>query len=65
MWVSYKVENLIEKQCGPLAHLVEHLICNEGVAGSTPVRSTKRYEKIYFYVSGSLYPDSFIYCCLL
>ena len=25
---------------GPLAHLVEHLICNEGVAGSSPVRST-------------------------
>ena len=30
---------------GPLAHLVEHLICNEGVAGSSPVRSTK--SKIY------------------
>ena len=29
---------------GPLAHLVEHLICNEGVAGSSPVRSTK-YKK--------------------
>lgn len=27
---------------GPLAHLVEHLICNEGVAGSSPVRSTKQ-----------------------
>lgn len=26
---------------GPLAHLVEHLICNEGVAGSSPVGSTK------------------------
>ena len=26
---------------GPLAHLVEHLICNEGVAGSSPVRSTR------------------------
>ena len=25
---------------GPLAQLVEHLICNEGVAGSNPVRST-------------------------
>ena len=24
---------------GPLAHLVEHLICNEGVAGSSPVGS--------------------------
>lgn len=27
---------------GPLAHLVEHLICNEGVAGSSPVRSTRK-----------------------
>ena len=27
---------------GPLAHLVEHRICNAGVAGSSPVRSTKR-----------------------
>lgn len=27
---------------GPLAHLVEHLICNEGVAGSSPVGSTKQ-----------------------
>ena len=26
---------------GPLAQLVEHLICNERVAGSNPVRSTK------------------------
>ena len=25
---------------GPLAQLVEHLVCNEGVAGSNPVRST-------------------------
>lgn len=29
---------------GPLAHLVEHLICNEGVAGSSPVRSTMTFE---------------------
>ena len=29
---------------GPLAQLVEHLICNEGVAGSNPVRSTKRFN---------------------
>ena len=26
---------------GPLAHLVERLICNEEVTGSSPVRSTK------------------------
>ncbi len=26
---------------GPLAQLVEHLVCNEGVAGSNPVRSTR------------------------
>jgi len=25
---------------GPLAHLVEHIICNDGVAGSSPVGST-------------------------
>ena len=31
---------------GPLAHLVEHLICNEGVAGSNPARSTKRKVRI-------------------
>ena len=30
-------------RCGPLAHLVEHLICNEGVAGSSPVGSTKAF----------------------
>ena len=30
---------------GPLAHLVEHLICNEGVAGSSPVGSTAK-EKL-------------------
>jgi hypothetical protein len=29
---------------GPLAHLVEHLICNEGVAGSSPVGSTKKQK---------------------
>ncbi len=28
---------------GPLAQLVEHLVCNEGVAGSNPVRSTTDY----------------------
>ena len=33
---------------GPLAHLVEHLICTEGVAGSNPVRST-----IYLSISGA------------
>ncbi len=27
---------------GPLAHLVERLICNEEVAGSSPARSTKK-----------------------
>lgn len=25
---------------GPVAHLVEHIICNDGVAGSSPVGST-------------------------
>ncbi len=32
----------VAKISGPLAHLVEHLICTEGVAGSNPVRSTLR-----------------------
>ena len=31
---------------GPLAQLVEHLICNEGVAGSNPVRSTKTENRL-------------------
>ena len=31
----------LELFVGPLAQLVEHLICNERVAGSSPVRSTK------------------------
>ena len=35
------VYSLWEINAGPLAHLVEHLICNEGVAGSNPVRSTR------------------------
>ncbi len=26
---------------GPVAHLVEHIICNDGVAGSSPVGSTR------------------------
>ncbi len=30
---------------GPVAHLVEHIICNDGVAGSSPVGSTK-YKKV-------------------
>jgi hypothetical protein len=33
---------------GPLAHLVEHLICNEGVAGSSPVGSTNKAPKGVF-----------------
>ena len=32
---------------GPLAHLVEHYICNVGVAGSNPVRSTKLQVNFY------------------
>ena len=35
---------------GPLAHLVEHLICNEGVAGSIPVRSTIQNLGVYLYI---------------
>ena len=36
---------------GPLAHLVEHLICNEGVAGSSPVRSTnKKAERLFLFL---------------
>ncbi len=31
---------------GPLAHLVEHRICNAGVAGSSPVRSTTKISPI-------------------
>ncbi len=27
---------------GPVAHLVEHIICNDGVAGSSPVGSTEK-----------------------
>lgn len=26
--------------CGPVAHLVEHLLCKQGVTGSSPVGST-------------------------
>jgi hypothetical protein len=34
----YAYHELID---GPLAHLVEHLICTEGVRGSSPLGSTK------------------------
>ncbi len=34
-------ESGILMQRGPLAHLVEHHICNVGVTGSNPVRSTE------------------------
>jgi hypothetical protein len=27
-------------QCGPVAQLGEHLVCNQGVRGSNPLRST-------------------------
>lgn len=30
------------KHFGPVAHLVEHIICNDGVAGSSPVGSTEK-----------------------
>ena len=29
---------------GPVAHLVERLVCTEEVAGSSPVRSTKKHS---------------------
>ena len=32
----------INLENGPLAHLVEHFICNEEVAGSSPARSTRQ-----------------------
>ena len=32
---------------GPVAHLVEHVICNDGVAGSSPVGSTEKIFLIY------------------
>ncbi len=32
-------------QFGPVAHLVEHIICNDGVAGSSPVGSTINAER--------------------
>src|SRR6185369_14244734 len=31
---------VLSSDCGPLAHLVEHHICNVGVTGSNPVGST-------------------------
>ena len=31
---------------GPVAHLVEHLICTEGVGGSSPLRSTQRKNRL-------------------
>jgi hypothetical protein len=37
---------------GPLAQLVEHLICNERVAGSNPVRSTNATAERRFFVCG-------------
>lgn len=36
---------------GPLAHLVEHLICNEGVTGSNPVGSTADDKDMHFCMS--------------
>ena len=38
--VAFVSNRLLCSGIGPLAHLVEHLICNEGVAGSSPVGST-------------------------
>lgn len=35
---------------GPVAHLVEHVICNDGVAGSSPVGSTTKTPQGAFFV---------------
>ncbi len=43
-----KFDNLI---FGPVAHLVEHIICNDGVAGSSPVGSTTNHRKVVFVTS--------------
>jgi hypothetical protein len=41
--IMYPVtQNFIWRVYGPVAHLVEHLICTEEAAGSSPVRSTLR-----------------------
>ena len=46
---------------GPLAHLVEHLICTEGVAGSSPVGSTNKIKdarlSVFYFVCGEPYLD--------
>ncbi len=34
-------DTLFLPHSGPIAQLVEHLICNEGVSGSNPLGSTK------------------------
>ena len=41
---SYELQTLYPEHkavvYGPVAHLGEHLLCTQGVAGSSPVRST-------------------------
>ncbi len=38
---------MVNKAQGPLAQLVERLICNEEATGSNPVRSTKFLRVIF------------------
>lgn len=37
---------------GPVAHLVEHLTCTEGVAGSSPVGSTDSLKILSYWKHG-------------
>ena len=56
IFLVYNFFSLLIVIFGPVAHLVEHLICTEEAAGSSPVWSTflKRYE-IYNWTQKSRY----------
>ncbi len=56
--------NYIGPKYGPLAHLVEHLLCKQGVAGSSPVGSTKEKSRglsalIFLFIS-KIQPTSMV-----
>lgn|GEM_PF-5246012 len=41
MEIDFLPQVLYSSFTGPVAHLVEHLICTEGVGGSNPLGSTR------------------------